>query len=1728
MIKKIKFFLRTVTSVFFLLVTLTQVLGQGPSYLDTIDMFGERYDVFRVTDALGSGFTFNALPERQEVITPLGTSRFVTAVGDVINNAGGFSNGGPFLMIPNSQREPGEFSQAEDINNSGVSIGWRLVPGKAPRAFIHAKGSGLQHLDELYPAVRQLADMKAQPNAPIPVGTKGLRITDSGDMFIEGITTSDGNRSTRLYLVDTAGTVTPFFSSETDRVPDAHGRGPNKDGWFAEFPNLIHTSTGEVIDIGEVVRDQLADSEFISEWPANSGSQPLINDTRDVTWANLVFQPACSDPFIRFTASGLEFIDGALTGFVGSLVTVDYTLRNVGRGPLNNPTIVAEPATEVLRPIGGPFPPLPARLEPDQTFQTTVIWKVVQTGEYDGAFVLQGDDACGTAKGSVNTVLSQYVEPELGIKLPNTKLKPGDKDVTIIEVRLGVGEVSRTITFHDPLLKELVDVDDDAEVPGILTISEEELPFPFELTQAEPVRQFAVPFEVRKRGLARLSTAITSVNDKGETKGITATATLVVSPFEVVTKITPDPLRLNQTPIDQLGEKCREFLDEQPPAQEGEEAKFRNCIEIAMTVTNESDFTVENVNMPAALEIHSMIKSLDLEDPGVPLTPLRFYPPEGSFFNLLDPDSNRGPDGKLREVDRLTLEPGHSATFTWLLDAFDGNGEDDDSTELEFKGLVLGSIEGRNVEDLGKESFQVVEKPLLEWGVRPSFGITEYRSGQAVRVDGILENVSASKNEDEGVDLLVMLYQIHEGNVGGGYMEDVREVNEPGRPTYYNLFELPAQDDEATPDENERILNLNAIFTTLPTTILSKGMIRYGVRVWSRDENDQVQKVSSQAVLKDGWQEKFEVRLTINEEAYTYREYCENQLGISPFMCGFNEGGASLIDGTLGLLRYALSNPETMANMALPMASYDILIARQAWRFIENDANVKKLLIEDAYVLRENFRKARVVAPMALEAFALQAGEAMGTFFKALEEGDLETIENVAGKFLGENPDLLVEGITGSIVYRRIIRALNKVEADVVDKAVREAVEAAERRQAASLDARIAEKQANPSVTNLAEALEPGDKIPFDRLRQIYGVTKKQYRRIAKIARENNVTISFRARGQHAAFLLESGRAWPKPQAIKLKTVNEIDIDYLGYPAGSQSKVHIVEPPARLRGRTGKELEEAIKGYVREMKIPDSIQGKARTQLIDTIERRLKQRVNEWNDTVPELFPDLTKPDGPNNTNVEIDVNFGVADQASPRAVDQTPDIAADERRLVTADRVMADPGNPDIETGIDPVTGGELRTWEIMMDGPNGEFRSIVGDLDFMAILAPDGGELSLAKRRQVYAQLHEFLDMQHGDSNSYWLQNYRQIFLDCCVSGKEGTEAFVVIGPYGDQTPTAAKFVDNVSVLDAGMNAKHLPVRHKITEPVKVPFELKGTELVARRPDTTGEYVVIAGAQMNSMRDLKFSRRFFPDTFGDYLSAFLTLRLFIVPSLMNLNLAGEEANATFNRNEDAPILSAQSAPGEAPTFRVWEEGLGWRVIDEATAIDLGGPDVVDMAPMTITTLDAAAGTTTLSIMEQEELGATGAFFEPGDRIVINPGGENEEFAVVQALGSLILDQPLRFDHEVGEFVALAPLTSASDSDGDGFSDEQEIQLGTDPNNSGDFFRITSLTLSSPAGTTVNLSWPSLPGNRYIIEMSETLTAASWREMSTIEASSQETATSLEIPDKGIKTRYFRIRLQS
>lgn len=279
--------------------------------------------------------------------------------------------------------------------------------------------------------------------------------------------------------------------------------------------------------------------------------------------------------------------------------------------------------------------------------------------------------------------------------------------------------------------------------------------------------------------------------------------------------------------------------------------------------------------------------------------------------------------------------------------------------------------------------------------------------------------------------------------------------------------------------------------------------------------------------------------------------------------------------------------------------------------------------------------------PMLFEQFAVEAVGAMADFFSAVEEGDIAKVEFAVGKFLGANPDLLLEPLVVARNYQRMSKAMLKLEGDLLDNSIQASVKAEKARQATSLDQRLADAVAAGKAPETA--LLPGDILSDSKLLDIFGVTKQQREAIQKIAKDNGVVITFRSRNPLSVKIIREGRGYPKPQALKHKTVNQIDIDFLGYRQEAKATLEMVEPPAGLldgngRALTGTDLDTAI---VQEL---DRLSGKIGNNKVlrQEVRDRMKTRAKEWN----KLFHDKLDTTNPGTIEQKITTAF----EANPRS----------------------------------------------------------------------------------------------------------------------------------------------------------------------------------------------------------------------------------------------------------------------------------------------------------------------------------------------------------------------------------------------------------------------------------------------------------------------------------------------
>jgi hypothetical protein len=995
----------------------------------------------------------------------------------------------------------------------------------------------------------------------------------------------------------------------------------------------------------------------------------------------------------------------------------------------------------------------------------------------------------------------------------------------------------------------------------------------------------------------------------------------------------------------------------------------QNEVSFLVNIKNNTDRTIRKVAIAGGQD-GLTITSRDPENPGVPLTPVSFTPPANATI----------PPGEPPEV---TLEANESADFIFVYEAIDG------PAKLDIEALVTADDNGETITTLGTEELAIVDNILVRWGF--NIDRTEALSGQVVRLDGFLRNeTGTSANPEDSVEektILVTLFSQTEGNLGGAFPFVLGE--NPG--AFVNFVLGPGESKE-----------LRSLPKSVQADVATDGTVKFGVRIWVLEEDGSTTNADDQAKLWESGEvdggflgEEFTIRFLPNplppQEAFL-------DCGYAAWFCGGVSGAENLYDGIVGIGGFLGTTLLDFGNYELKLLAWTAdMLGKGARAVLGDDEAFREIRDEIALDIRALWDAGVITAEQAggviggTPDLAAAIGESMiqtlDRTVEAVSTGDLEAIQYHLAQFAIENIDLTFEALVATKTLAKLATRIPKTNSTVGRSLARQ-----EARQAEELGERIARarREGRPVET----AFAAGDEISLALLRDVYGVTPDQVKYLQDIAADKNVVITFRSRNPASIALLESSQAWPKPMGLKYKTVNRIDIDYLGYRPDAFAKVEVVEPPLGFRdfavdgknkivdeGAFQSQLDEYMDGILRDR--PDDL-DLADPVLFAEVRGRLEARVREWYKLGPGLDEAVEKglP-----TNFGLNAQFPGGRLPNGRAFD----LGANEVRKVEKNLVSG----PD----------STRRYFEIKMSDPSGsDFRQVTGDVDFIAILNPDGTfPLDNQKRLEIYEALRPLLDMQHGESFSFFKQNAREEYLRCCT---EGGEAMVAIGPGG--TPRAAFFADNLSVVEGGRNS----------------------DLRLSIPD--GDFILLRGKEYHIKTRLGILGRLVPRTFEEaiegFISRFRSRLIFWLPRLVHQQLSGSgEGDAEFSRDSETPIVqlnddtTLQAGRSVTPfEFRVWTPGNGWQLMSRAEALRMGDPARADMAPMAVLPEGASAGDRRVAISSLESLGATGAFFQPGDLVVLNPGYPSQDYALVEALGSLIFTQPLCGDHNPGEMIAL------------------------------------------------------------------------------------------------------------
>ncbi|MEM1333091.1 MAG: hypothetical protein AAGG08_06490, partial [Actinomycetota bacterium] len=545
--------------------------------------------------------------------------------------------------------------------------------------------------------------------------------------------------------------------------------------------------------------------------------------------------------------------------------------------------------------------------------------------------------------------------------------------------------------------------------------------------------------------------------------------------------------------------------------------------------------------------------------------------------------------------------------------------------------------------------------------------------------------------------------------------------------------------------------------------------------------------------------------------------------------------------------------------------------------------------------------------------------------------------------------------------------------------------------------------------------------------RDAYGLAKEQLQALQQLTKTYSVNITFRSRAPRSIELIESGRALPKPQGIKTKGVNEIDVDYLGYDSKYADLVVHMEPPIPVIA--DKEAREAAAKAFAEQAIANGKKPKPEIgtpeydDLVKQIQERVLTRHKEWVELTPYYRNAIKVVDGaPVGVKVDFDGAFNGVDG---NALRYEPNRPIEFKRVANG--------------------ANGRKVFEVRLQTRDGlSFKDVTGDVDFLAILKPDGTVLGangdpaeLAKRLEIYELMRkEPISMQHGESFTIAVGEKTRTKFVKDGANAQGGETTLTVTP--DERVVTTYFDDGLSTLDIGP----LTLAEAGEFGRGVAF-FRGVFSELRSPGRSWTRAVLEEvrrqerliqATLAPLFDLSILERLVSELAGEVRDEFDRDGAVVRPDgaggLERYDADGDETRSS--RSAPSPRQAASpefddldAIVGEiaAAGFDVDPAGaLGGRWVPVTVAEVLAdGP--LGLAPFGFLRDGAVSGDSELLISSRTQMQASAdsPWFEVGDTVIIDPGGQDEELVTVASVDPFRLAAPLSNTHNAGTTFVLA-----------------------------------------------------------------------------------------------------------
>jgi hypothetical protein len=348
-------------------------------------------------------------------------------------------------------------------------------------------------------------------------------------------------------------------------------------------------------------------------------------------------------------------------------------------------------------------------------------------------------------------------------------------------------------------------------------------------------------------------------------------------------------------------------------------------------------------------------------------------------------------------------------------------------------------------------------------------------------------------------------------------------------------------------------------------------------------------------------------------------------------------------------------------------------------------------------------------------------------FEAAFQSGDLNRAASIAGAKAGYGLPEALATLFPNVILGKVARGLGwgaNIAGKLAGTPLARVISLADKLRESQLVAKGAKKLAD---------LKVGDNL-FAKggaaLRKVYGMSDRDARILSYWAKQRGLLIAVRSRNPVSLYWRKL-KALLKPEAIKIKNVDEIDAKFLGYVHQDIGTVVLKKPDPIA------EITRRLHG--------------ASPALKKAVLKRHGQRFKEWLKYHKEYKALSTKG--------TIDIGFDAAAQGVKQGKH------ADIRKF-----------------HLKPVAGHH-DYYHVLLGDKGGILRRITGDIDIVAICRSNGLILSAAERANLYADLIEAIGIQHGETLSWLLNGDVLASAKAALLGEHvpGGELLAVFGPDG-----------------------------------------------------------------------------------------------------------------------------------------------------------------------------------------------------------------------------------------------------------------------------------------------------------------------------------------------------------